>query len=253
MAHRTRGEVTLKTGRLAWGFAMKWAAVAGGVALACVASVASHAADLSPIGPYKAAPAYIPAYFNWTGYYVGVALGDGHGRTQFFDGFDSLTTSFSNNGLLVGGYTGVNYQVGSIVFGFEGDFTGVWAKGSAIDTFGDSLSTNIIWTSLVTARVGWAFDRVLLFVKGGGAFVDHRDLIAGPGPGVGTLPGGSAITSTWTLGGGIDWAMTEHWILRGEYDYMKLTGKGVAIGPPTGIAGIGGNFNEYKAGIAYKF
>src|SRR5579871_1860005 len=231
---------------------MKWAALVGGVALACAASVSSHAADITPVGPapYKA-PYYIPAYFNWTGYYFGVATGYGFGSTTLTDGFDGLTSSFSTNGFLLGGYTGVNYQVGSIVFGFEGDFTGAWAKGSTTDAFGDTVLTDIFWTATTTARVGWAFDRLLVFVKGGGAFAYHRDKISGPGPG--GAPTGSLVDASWTIGGGIDWAISEHWIARGEYDYMKFPVRAEGVGTPNGTAQVGVKFNEIKVGAAYKF
>jgi outer membrane immunogenic protein len=249
MPHRAVGEVTLKRGQVARGFPMKWAAVVGGMALACAASVSSRAADLTPV-PYKAS-SYIPAYYNWTGYYLGVAMGDGFGTIKFSDPFDGLTSSFSTNSFLFGGYTGVNYQVGSIVAGGEFDFTGSWARGSTVDTFGDTLTTKIFWTSALTARLGWAFDRLLVFVKGGAAFVYHRDSISGPGPHA--APSGSAVDATWTLGGGVDWAITEHWIARGEYDYMNLPTRAETVSAPAGTVQVGGHFNELKAGIAYKF
>jgi outer membrane immunogenic protein len=232
---------------------MKLAAVVGGVALACLACVSGHAADLSPVAsPYKAAPGYIPAYFSWTGYYVGLEAGSGFGSVTFFDSFDGQTTPLSPSGFLLGGYTGVNYQVGSIVFGFEGNFDGIWAKTAVIDTLNDTETLNVFWTGTVTARLGWAFDRLLVFTKGGAAFLYQRDMISGPGPG--GASSGSAIFSTWTLGGGAEWAITDHWIVRGEYDYMKIPGRGIPVGAPlVGTAGITGKFNEVKAGFAYKF
>ena len=238
------------------GFSMKLAAVVGGFALACLACVPGRAADLSPVvSPYKAAPGYIPAYFSWTGYYLGLEAGGGFGSVTFFDGFDGLSTTPSPSGFLLGGYTGVNYQVGSIVFGFEGTFDGLWAKTSVIDTFGDTDQISVFWTSTITARLGWAFDRLLIFAKGGGAFLDERNIISGPGPA--GASSGSAVFSTWTIGGGAEWAITDHWIARGEYDYMKIPGKAIGVGTPPssapGTAGISGRFNEAKAGIAYKF
>jgi outer membrane immunogenic protein len=245
--------MTLQKGHEALGIQMKLAAVLGGVALVCLACVPGRAADLSPIavGPYKAAPGYIPAYFSWTGYYLGVDVGGGFGKATVTDPFDSLVSTPSLNGFLLGGYTGVNYQVNSIVFGFEGDFTGSWAKGSVLDPMGDTITTDMFWTGTIAARLGWAFDRLLLFVKGGGAFAYHRDKISGPNPPGG--PTGSAVVSTWTLGGGIEWAMTEHWIARGEYDYFNLPTKAETVMVPINTSVVSAKFNELKAGVAYKF
>jgi outer membrane immunogenic protein len=255
--------VTLETGSGRVGIPMKWASVVGGLALACLASLSGHAADveLAP-GPYKAAPAYIPSYFSWTGYYGGATIGDGFGTATMLDPGAFIAVpggqlvSGSLRGFLAGGYFGVNYQVGSFVFGFEGDFIESWAKSQATDTLPaanpDIMQVEILWTSTGTGRVGWAVDRLLFFVKGGFAFVNHRDSIAG-----GNVAVGSATTGTWTFGGGIDWAVTEHWIFRAEYDFMNLPTKAFFLsGPgPAGSANsaMSGKLNEARIGMAYKF
>jgi outer membrane immunogenic protein len=239
---------------------MKWASVVGGLALACAASLSGHAADITPVAPapYRAAPAYIPAYFSWTGYYLGATIGDGFGNATMLDpsiltGATGQFVSERVKGFLAGGYAGVNYQVGSIVFGFDADFIGSWAKGAAADTLpapvADIMQVEILWTGTATARVGWAIDRLLFYGKGGAAFVFHRDTIAG-----GNNGGGSATTATWTVGGGIDWAVTEHWIARAEYDYfnMPTTAFQLATTPPA-ASQMGGKFNEIRLGMAYKF
>jgi outer membrane immunogenic protein len=252
--HRAVGGVTLKKGQAVWGFPMKWAAVVAGVALACTASLSGRAADVTPLPPtpYKAAPTYMPAYFSWTGYYMGVMIGDGFGKATFFDPFaGGATASPSLKGFLGGGYTGVNYQVGSVVFGMDGDFLAAWSEGSANDTVGDSLKVDVAWTASVAARLGWAFDRLLPFAKAGAAFVYHRDAITGAGPP--GSPSGSATSAGWTVGGGMDWAVTEHWIARVEYDYLKLPMKALLVSAPNGGAQVGIKLNEIKGGFAYKF
>jgi outer membrane immunogenic protein len=247
---------------------MKFAAVAGGIALACLASLPGRAADvtLAPQPAIKAAPGYFPAYFWWTGFYFGATLGGGFGHETFSDPFSGQVGSISLSSFLAGGYTGINYQIGSLVIGVEGDFIGSWSRGSTGDPFGDTLSSRVFWTSSITPRVGWAFDRVLVYGKGGGGFAFHTDKVTGPL--ITGVPLGSAISVGWTVGGGVEWAVTEHWIARAEYDYFRFPNKGefvsggITINPitlaPT-CAGscsgsvIGFNFNEAKVGMAWKF
>jgi outer membrane immunogenic protein len=236
---------------------MKLVAVIGGVALAFLSSLSARAADL-PVGPaIKATPGYIPATFLWTGFYLGATAGDGWGTSNFYDPFGGGATSkLSLNGFLVGGYAGLNYQISSVVLGIEGDFIGSWSKGTTTDIIPDNLKTEVLWTASFTGRVGWAFDRLLIYGKGGVAFAFHRDTVTGT---VGA-PIGSATPAGWTVGGGLEYAFTEHWVARAEYDYFKFPNKALTIsggipllGGVTGNGQVGLNFNEARGGIAYKF
>jgi outer membrane immunogenic protein len=240
------------------------AVVAALVAISSALSGASgaKAADMTPL--LKApGPSYIPAQFNWTGYYLGVSTGWGTGKANFTDLLPTAagaTSSARLSGFLVGGVTGINYQIGSIVVGLEGDFTGSWAKGNVIDSAGDTMTNEVMWTSTVGARLGWAWDRWMIYAKGGGAFDQDRTTVASGG---GSDIGGT-YRSGWNVGGGAEWAFTEHWIIRFAYDYMKfpsklvtLTGSipltgGILGNAPAG-ANVGVTLNEFKAVLEYKF
>jgi len=239
---------------------MKWASVVGGLALACAASWSAHAADVTPVAPspYKAAPYYIPAYFSWTGYYIGATIGDGFGRASFLDpaaftGGPGQFVDVSLKGFLAGGYAGVNYQVGSIVWGADLDFVGSWSKGTVADPLPgggiDLMQVEVMWTGTATARVGWAVDRLLFYGKAGAAFVFSRNTINNVSPGGGV---GSITTATWTVGGGIDWAVTEHWIARLDYEYINAPTKAFVLSVPVNTE-MGVKFNEIRVGMAYKF
>ena len=96
---------------------------AGAAALALLAtSFAAQAADI-PRPIYKSARSVI-AYYNWTGFYVGVNGGYGWGTSKW----DSPAVSVKPKGWLAGGTVGFNYQIGSFVWGFEGDLD--WADVS---------------------------------------------------------------------------------------------------------------------------
>jgi outer membrane immunogenic protein len=240
---------------------MKWGGVVGGVALAAVASLSAslpvRAADMTPVPQRVAASGYIPAQFLWTGFYLGGGIGYGWGTATTLDPLAPVIASPSLKGFLVSGITGINYQISSVVVGVEGDFTGSWAKGSAIDTAGNALQTEVFWTASITGRVGVAFDRLLIYGKGGVGFDYDRNIVTVPSSASAI---GTAYHVGWTGGGGVEYAVTEHWTARLEYDYFKFSTKafgfqGPAIPTPPGIinGNVGINLNELTLILAYKF
>jgi outer membrane immunogenic protein len=240
---------------------MKSGAVIGGVALAVLASLPASlpalAADMSPIAPRPAVSSYIPAQFFWTGFYMGAGIGGAWTSATFSDPFGA-TASPSASGFLVSGISGINYQFGSVVLGAEADFTGTWPRGSAIDALNNTLFTSVFWTASIAGRAGVAFDRLLVYGKGGAAFDYDRDTVTIPN---GSTAAGSLYRVGWTVGGGAEYAVTEHWTARLEYDYFRfptkaLSFQGTATVPPNiGFASgtVGLNISEAKLIMAYKF
>ena len=133
------------------------------------------AADLPARGPVYKAPAALPA-FSWTGCYVGGNVGglwlNGDWTTAGGVGAGSQTAS----GVTAGGQVGCNYQTGPWVFGVEGMFNWADANGDHTSPAGLGLHTDTNWLANVTGRVGYAvYDRNLLYVKGGGAWIDQSN------------------------------------------------------------------------------
>src|SRR6516164_6743721 len=125
------------------------------------------AADLPPSPPPRAPAVYVPAVlpiYNWAGIYIGVNGGWGWGNG-----------SLSDNGGVVGGTLGANFQSGAFVFGVEGDWdysainTG---KTSSICTFSGNCQTGNNWLATARGRAGYAMDRVLVYATAGGAFAN---------------------------------------------------------------------------------
>ena len=134
------------------------------------------AADL-PIPSYP--PPLPVAVYNWTGIYLGINGGFGTGNSKWSDGPIGTTDSFPTSGFLIGGTAGINYQIGEYVFGIEGD--GDWTNLhgntgstcgaiSAVVTPPVSCQTQSQWLATVRGRVGYAFDRILLYGMAGAAF-----------------------------------------------------------------------------------
>jgi outer membrane immunogenic protein len=226
--------------------------VAGTVACLCSAD----AADL----PMRRAPAavapvaYAPPVYNWSGFYVGGHIGGGFEDSKWTDPFTGANDSFNDGGFLGGAQLGVNAQFNWLVVGLEGDFS--WTsliKGSSTDSGLDAITTSPQWTSTVTGRIGAAFDRLLVYGKGGIAFADDKSTLTDP-------VGGSASDTTtrtgWTAGAGFEYALTQNWTARVEYDYLGFGSKQLsfttpALGTVTSNADL--NVQEVKAGFDYKF
>lgn len=161
-------------------------------AVALAATPAANAADMPVRGPlYKYQPAPMQV-FNWSGLYVGV-----HGGYGFNDTLDGFA------GGLQAGY---NWQFSpSIVFGIEADVTGTDMNGTP---FG--LPAHIDYLGTLRARVGYTWDRTMLYGTGGLAY--SRAAVAG-----------FHDTDTgFAIGGGLEWAYSNAWTLKAEYMYYDL-------------------------------
>lgn len=215
----------------------------------------AFAADLPARAPapYTKAPAIVEAAYNWSGFYIGI---NGGGATSRFDwnadGFGD-EGSHDATGATFGGQIGYRWQMSSMVFGLEAQ--GNWAdfrgsntsqqfaplvNQSKIDAFG-----------LFTGQIGYAWDRTLLYVKGGAAVTDNRYAQF-------TAPGGAFLGSVsetrWgpTVGAGIEFAFTPNWSLGFEYDHMFMGNSGIVT--PVGVADhIKEDVDLFTARLNYRF
>lgn len=231
-------------------------ATAALVALAAPAAAADMAARM----PMKAPP-MMAQVWNWTGFYIGANGGYGTGRNNW--NLVSVTPSFNEgsfnfDGATAGGQIGYNWQVGGWVFGLEAQ--GNWAdlKGSrnslipvAAGTAPFVNSTKIGAYGLFTGKVGYAWDNVLLYAKGGAAVldVDYNWSRAG-------VIGGAANETRWggTVGAGLEYAFSPNWSVGFEYNHIFATGKNVAFGPlPNSTDRIRLDTDLFTGRINYRF
>ena len=239
--------------------------------------------------PTKARVKALPpvmTYVNWTGFYIGAHGGASYGRDDIgFVGYGQ-TSGTRSAGLLGGGQIGYNYQFANkFVLGVEGDASWADLKGGrtcGTDTglnaggvpggfspFFMACNTQVNWMASATARAGYAWDRSLLYVKGGAAFINETvsaNCIVGPF----NVPGnqrtcnnqaGALINSIstsdnrvgWTVGVGGEFALTANWSAKAEYNYMDF-------GSRTGLASDGTtsltsrtDMQVTKVGLNYRF
>jgi opacity protein-like surface antigen len=228
--------------------------------------LATYKFDGSPSSSrvYKAPPAPV----TWTGYYVGGNLGAGFGRTAWSDPFGPTSIGDQNQvgGALAGGQIGANYQSGVVVYGAEA--AGSWAEltGSATCFAGNpngviagqDCTTRVGALATFTGRVGLAADRTLYYAKAGPAW-GHSTFglnFAGAAPGqVATV---ESNRWGWTVGAGIEQALTREWSIVGEYKYVDLGSTTVNFGgAPASIAqaaspSINQHYQMLTLGVNYK-
>lgn len=215
----------------------------------------AFAADLPAPPPPQAPAAFVPPpvpVYDWSGIYIGVNGGWGWGNAKWTLP-TTATGSVADNGGVVGGTLGVNFQTGAFVFGVEGDFdysavnTGTT---SSICAATGTCQTGNNWLSTVRGRGGVAADRALFYLTAGGAFANIQTTVNG-------------VTNTktqagWTAGAGVEYAFTQNWTGKLEYLYANL-GNGTVTCPATACAGgpitasVGLTESLVRAGVNYKF
>ena len=228
------------------------------------------AADLPP-PPVQAPPVYEP--YNWTGFYIGGNMGagwSGLASANFSDTLGSTFTGGTNAQFAGGGQVGVNYQFwGGVVIGAEATFDWLTVSHNNPVTATDPTNTvaanigavDARWTTTATGKLGYAWDRVLLYGKGGGAWV------ATTSPSISIARGGPAsftgvnntTVSTWTAGFGLEWAFYGNWLVRAEYDFIALPSQSLTVAPATPTFGgdvisfNNRNLSFFIVALNYKF
>jgi opacity protein-like surface antigen len=231
----------------------------------------AHATDLSVTKPGEA-PVVGP--WNWTGIYVGGHIGGALEYSKLQDPFGTVSfgDSVTGTGFIGGGQVGADYQIGNVVIGGAGDLS--WASSRGDETcfgltggafFASNCSADPTLFSTITGRLGYAFDRTLVYAKGGAAWEHNNvDMTINLNPGNHFLAGATSYGEWgWTLGAGVEYALTPAWSIFSEYDYLSFASHSVATpytpgnplpGHPNGpIAGLSNNVQEFKLGLNYKF
>lgn len=181
-------------------------------------SFAAQAADM----PVKAPLSPPPIMYNWTGFYVGGHLGVATGKYDWSFTAPGTTTNHTFTDFAGGGQLGFNYQVAQWVFGIEGSGTfGNLDAESVCPNPAATCRSETDWIAALTGRVGYAWDNVLLYAKGGGAWTHQNYHGRFAATSVFNESGESDRTG-WTVGAGVEWAFLKDWSARLEYDYYDF-------------------------------
>ena len=227
--------------------------------------------------------------FTWTGFYVGGQMGYGWGlndgsvswataQGQIGPGFQGSQIGSGAHGVIGGAHAGYNQQFDRWVVGLEGSIDGTTLTKNIIvpgpnlildpnqaSGIGGTV-TGRVQTGVqgsVRARAGYAFGRLLPYVTGGvaiGSFNSDAQLFGVDLDGATSFAASGAKSATrvgWTLGGGLEYAVNNHWSLRGEYRYTDFGHIAIATDP----SAVGAAFaldrkleqHQVQVGFSYKF
>jgi len=214
------------------------------------------AADLSePVAPppYQPIPGSAPI-LNWTGFYAGVQGGYGFGSSHAaFIGSGASATDTSPSGWVGGGQVGYNWELpNNVVLGIEGD----WVAAGLSDSVSSggagggpvTITQKIGSIGAVKGRLGYASGRWMPYLTGGWAFG------TGTRQESGTYPGSDDSThSGYIVGAGVEYAMSHHWSVRGEYDYVDLGKATYDIPGPGSGTRADLTANLLTVGLNYRF
>jgi outer membrane immunogenic protein len=195
-------------------------------------AVPASAADLAA-RPYTKAPPIVVAMYDWSGFYLG--LNGGGGTTHkcwdltndlgviisppLFEGCHDAT------GGTVGGQVGYRWQSQAWVFGVEAQ--GNWANFSGSGSnavFQVTDHSKIDSFGLFTGQIGYSFNNVLLYAKGGAAVVHDKYFTVSTAAGQVGLTADVASETRWggVVGVGAEFGFARNWSVAFEYDHMFM-------------------------------
>ena len=210
---------------------------------------AASAADLRPA--YKAAaPIAAPVSYSWAGLYIG-----GHAGAGWIADGDSAFVG--------GGQIGYNWQFApNWIIGIEADISATdFGESATWLVPGGTLTTvsDLNWLASVRGRIGYTWDRFMLYFTGGGAWADLDGTATLTIGGLGTTTASaSASASGWVIGGGGEWMFAPNWSLGVEYLHYTFDEISGTVAGPGGTAsfnfsGTDGEVDVVRARLNYKF
>jgi outer membrane immunogenic protein len=221
--------------------------------------------------PYAPPPPPSPPPFSWSGCYVGGHVGWGWSRTTFQDanvsssllliapsGFGG-SASANGSGGIFGGQLGCDFELNNnFVFGMSGSAAGTTITGTGADPFAiETLQSKTEFLGDLSLRVGFGWDRVLLYFKGGGALAHNQ--YSDTALFTGGFTSNSTITANpfgGVAGAGIEWAFARNWSAFVEYDHYFFSNYTATFSFPGAgnyLVNIGQNIDAVKAGINLRF
>lgn len=221
--------------------------------------------DAPPLLPAMEAP------MNWTGLSVGASIGGNWDQARRVGTIFTLQGVSEPHaaGIIAGGQVGADYQLGNVVVGVAGDFNWANARGGRPCQGAVGLifncETNVDSLITATGRVGYVWDRVLFYAKGGYAvaaltegltdLTGGQPLALGAGGGFLPFPKIRNTADGWTLGAGFEFALTRNWTAKAEYMHYDLGRRqtNFAAGTVTTNTTTQHTGNLVRVGVNYRF
>ena len=247
---------------------------------------------------FQKAPAAARTTYNWTGLYVGGMTGATH-ETSDWTLLQSGSGIKQKAGGLLGGFeAGYNVQISSLVWGIEGDFawtnaranrtgpgatTGAAVTSNPPNTFPFGLPPSPFaygttptctsridlscqesahWIATLAGRLGYASDRMLVFVKGGGAWMNGTAEILDTYPLVSNvatigpvcfcvLAQSSDRRAGFLIGAGFEYAYTNNLSVKAEYNFLDFGARTLTFSDGERWS-IKHQFSQMKLGLNYR-
>ena len=160
-------------------------------------------------------------------------------------GLGNQILRLESEGFLGGAQGGWNYQMGRFVLGAELDFSFADINSNnATNTLGN-VSSSTPWIATATTRLGYTWDRFLVYGKVGAAFAQFdyniNNLTA------------SETRVGFTVGTGLEWAVAGNWSAKAEYNYLDFGRSAVNFDNSNVSLDIDQRISVIKAGINYRF
>lgn len=253
-------------------------AAVGLAALSLAALSPASAADLAARPYTKAPPPIIAAVYDWSGFYIGINGGGAWSHKCWDTGpftFGAIAVFVSPGGRegchdasggVVGGQAGYRWQSGAWVFGLEaqGDWADLKASNTSLiflpgltSVTGATNRTKIDAIGVFTGQVGYAWNNVLFYVKGGGMVVN--DKYQGTFTGLGTVFDNASETR-WggAVGAGLDFGITPNVVVGIDYVHGFMGSRNLTfVSATTGVLSrnetIRQDVDMVTARLSYKF
>jgi opacity protein-like surface antigen len=184
-----------------------------------------------------------------------------------------------SKGLVAGVSAGYNYQMGNVVVGAEIDFGYMKLRGKSGPSFfskdDTSLHTNASDYTMARGRVGYAFNRLLIFTTAGVVIGRFNSYVEDPDISIGALSNPTSSQLGWVVGAGAEYAITNNISVKAEglmmnfgetesksainvtcLDTCPPTWKTFRIGWPSGgyvVWGVKHSVSLLRLGVNYKF
>jgi outer membrane immunogenic protein len=183
---------------------------------------------------------------SWSGFYIGGNLGGGWSSVSARDlrpggepeapppdellasGFFSPAGTFKSDqsGIVIGGQIGAQYQWDRIVIGAEASLSGADLRSHFASPFfpaTDTIKLQVNEIAAVVGRIGYTFDRWMIYVKAG--YAGGNVTFAAFDSSSGTGYRQESWQNGWTAGGGGEYLVAKDISLGLDYAYIDLGGR----------------------------